>query len=100
MRHREAPLPCLGFTAGVGTGAAGGILLGTAAVLTYRDHSMVGRLPLPPEMGIEVIRQQSHRECYDNLVTACGVKLVDVETVEDLGRAINPRTAMMFSYNV
>ncbi len=84
----------------VTTGAAGGILVGTAAALTYRDHSLVGRLPHRPEMGIEVIRQKSHRECYDNLVTACGVKLVDVESREDLERAINSRTAMMYSYNV
>ncbi len=84
----------------VTTGAAGGILVGTAAVLTYRDHSLVGRLPLSPDMGREVIRQKSHRECYDNLVTACGVKLVDVETRDDLERAISERTAMMFSYNV
>lgn len=84
----------------VTTGAAGGILVGTAAALTFRDHSLVNRLPLPPEMGLEVIRQKSHRECYDHLVTACGVKLVDVETREDLERAINSRTAMMYSYNV
>ncbi|MBC7816159.1 MAG: aminotransferase class V-fold PLP-dependent enzyme [Planctomycetaceae bacterium] len=84
----------------VTTGAAGGILVGTAAALTYRDHSLVSRLPLSLEMGVEVIRQKSHRECYDNLVTACGVKLVDVETREELERAINSRTAMMYSYNV
>ena len=84
----------------VTTGAAGGILVGTAAVLTYRDHSLVSRLPFSSEMGLEVIRQKSHRECYDNLVTACGVKMVDVETREDLERAINSRTAMMYSYNV
>jgi L-seryl-tRNA(Ser) seleniumtransferase len=84
----------------VTTGAAGGILLGTAAALTYRDHSLVARLPLPPDRGMEVIRQKSHHECYDNLVVACGVRLVDVETTEELQRAINPRTAMMFSYNV
>ena len=83
----------------VTTGAAGAILVGTAAVLTYQDHSLVGRLPLPAEMGVEVIRQKSHRAGYDNLVRACGVKLIDVETREDLERAINERTAMMFAYN-
>jgi D-glucosaminate-6-phosphate ammonia-lyase len=84
----------------VTTGAAGGILVGTAAAITYRDRSLVGRLPLPPDMGIEVIRQKSHRECYDHQVKACGVRLVDVESRDDLGRAITQRTAMMFSYNV
>ncbi|MBI3467265.1 MAG: aminotransferase class V-fold PLP-dependent enzyme [Planctomycetes bacterium] len=84
----------------VTTGAAGGIVLGTAAAVTYRDRDRIGRLPLPPEMGLEVIRQRTHRACYDNQVQACGVRLVDVETREDLERAINERTAMMFSYNV
>ena len=84
----------------VTTGAAGGILIGTAAALTYRDRSRITQLPLPPEMGIEVIRQKSHHACYDNQVKACGVKLIDVETPEDLERAINPRTAMMMAYNV
>src|SRR5262245_42871429 len=83
----------------VTTGAAGAMLVGTAACVTYKDRSLIGRLPLPAEMGIEVIRQKSHRDCYDQQVTACGVKLVDVETADDLERAINPRTAMLLAYN-
>ncbi|MBM4003304.1 MAG: aminotransferase class V-fold PLP-dependent enzyme [Planctomycetes bacterium] len=84
----------------VTTGAAGGILLGTAAALTYRDRSLIGGLPLPAAMGMEVLRQPSHRACYDHQVTACGVRLVDVATREELERAISTRTAMMFSYNI
>ena len=84
----------------VTTGAAGGILVGTAAALTWKDPERVGQLPLHPDQGIEVIRQKSHRACYDHLVEACGVRLVDVESREDLERAINERTALMFSYNV
>ena len=84
----------------VPTGAAGAIAVGTAAAVTYRDHSLIGQLPLPPEMGIEVIRQKTHRECYDNQIKACGVKLVDVETRGDLQSAINKKTAMMMAYNV
>ena len=84
----------------VTTGAAGAIAVGTAAAVTYRDHSLIGQLPLPPEMGIEVIRQKTHRECYDNQIKACGVKLVDVETRGDLQSAINKKTAMMMAYNV
>ena len=83
----------------VTTGAAGGILVGTAAAVTHRDPSLVGRLPLPAEMDLIVIRQMSHRDCYDNQVKTCGVRLVDVETRQDLERAINERTVMMFSYN-
>ncbi|MCH7687767.1 MAG: aminotransferase class V-fold PLP-dependent enzyme, partial [Planctomycetes bacterium] len=83
----------------VTTGAAGGIMVGTAAAVTYRDRNRISQLPLPPEMGIEVIRQKSHHDCYDNQVKACGVKLIDVETLQDLERAVNPRTAMMMAYN-
>jgi L-seryl-tRNA(Ser) seleniumtransferase len=83
----------------VTTGAAGGIVLGTAAALTYRDRGLVARLPLPPEMGLEVVRQKSHRDCYDHQITACGVRLVDVETPGELERALGPRTAMMMAYN-
>jgi L-seryl-tRNA(Ser) seleniumtransferase len=84
----------------VTTGAAGGMVLGTAAALTLRDRSLIGRLPLPPEMGLEVIRQKAHRACYDNQLLACGVRLVDVVTRQDLEQAINSRTRMLFSYNV
>lgn len=84
----------------VTTGAAGGIVVGTAAAVTHRDRSLIGRLPLPPDMRLEVIRQKAHRACYDNQVRACGVRLVDVETRDDLERAINQRTVMMYSYNV
>ena len=83
----------------VTTGAAGGIMVGTAAALTFRDHTLVDRLPLPADAGFEVIRQQSHRAGYDKLVEVCGVKLVDVVTLDDLEHAISERTAMMFSYN-
>lgn len=84
----------------VTTGAAGGMVLATAAAVTYRDPSRIARLPLPPEEGLEVIRQTSHRACYDRQVAACGVKLVDVETREQLEQAITPKTVMLLSYNI
>jgi L-seryl-tRNA(Ser) seleniumtransferase len=83
----------------VTSGAAGGIMLGTAAAVTYKDHDLIRQLPLPPDRGLEVIRQASHVDCYDNQVKASGVSLVDVETRDDLERAINDRTVMMLSYN-
>jgi len=83
----------------VTSGAAGGIMLGTAAAVTYKDHDLIRQLPLPPNRGLEVIRQASHMDCYDNQVKASGVRLVDVETREELERAINDCTVMMLSYN-
>lgn len=83
----------------VTTGAAGAMLVGTAAAVTLRDRNLIPQLPLAPALGIQVIRQKAHRDCYDNQVKACGVKLVDVETLDELDRAVNERTALMLAYN-
>ncbi len=84
----------------VTTGAAGGIVVGTAAAITWKHPERVSQLPMPPEAGLEVIRPRSHRECYDHQATACGVKIVEVATTRELEQAIGPRTVMMLSYNV
>ena len=47
----------------------------------------------------EVIIQKAHRFGYDHAVRNCGVRLVEVESVADLERAINDKTAMMLFYN-
>ena len=41
-------------------------------------------------MKSEVIIQKAHRFGYDHAVRNCGVRMVEVETREDLERAINP----------
>jgi L-seryl-tRNA(Ser) seleniumtransferase len=84
----------------VTTGAAGAIVVGTAAAVTHRDPALIPRLPLPPEMGVEVICQKAHRACYDQQVAATGVKIVEVETLADLESAIHERTAMMMAYSL
>ena len=50
-------------------------------------------------MKSEVIIQKSHRFGYDHAVRNCGVKMVEVETREDVERAVNDKTAMMLFYN-
>ncbi len=50
-------------------------------------------------MKSEVIIQKSHRFGYDHAVRNCGVRLVEVETRDELERAVNPKTAMMLFYN-
>ena len=50
-------------------------------------------------MKTEVIIQKSHRFGYDRAVRNCGVRMVEVETREDLERAVNEKTAMMLFYN-
>ena len=84
----------------VTTGAAGAVLLGTAAVVTRGDPERIKRLPDPTGMRNEVILQKSHHTCYDNQLTDVGVKLIDVETPADVERAVSERTALMFFMNL
>ena len=83
----------------VTSGAASALTLGTAAVLTGADRQKIVDLPDLTQMKSEVIVQTSHRFGYDHAVRNCGVRLVEVETREDLERAVNPKTAMMLFYN-
>jgi L-seryl-tRNA(Ser) seleniumtransferase len=50
-------------------------------------------------MKTEVIIQKSHRYGYDHAVRNCGIRFVEVETREELERAINDRTVMMLFLN-
>jgi len=91
----------LGVEAGmVTTGAAGALLLGTAAVVTRGDRKLISRLPDTAGMKNEVVLQKSHHSCYDNQLTDVGVKLVDVERPADIARAVNAKTALMFFMNM
>jgi D-glucosaminate-6-phosphate ammonia-lyase len=83
----------------VTTGAAGALLLGTAAVVTRGDRKKIVRLPDTNGMKNEVLIQRAHHSCYDNQFTDVGVRLIDVETAADVKRAINERTALMFFMN-
>jgi D-glucosaminate-6-phosphate ammonia-lyase len=84
----------------VTTGAAGALLLGTAAVVTGSDRGRIRRLPDTTGMKNEVILQKAHHSCYDNQLTDVGVQLIEVETAAEVERAVNSRTALMFFMNV
>ena len=83
----------------VSSGAAAALTLGTAAVLTGTDRKKIVDLPDLSGMKSEVIIQKSHRFGYEHAVRNCGVRLVEVETSEELERAVNEKTAMMLFYN-
>jgi uncharacterized pyridoxal phosphate-dependent enzyme len=83
----------------VTSGAASALTLGTAAVLTGMDQQKVVDLPNLSGTKSEVIIQKSHRFGYDHAVRNCGVQMVEVETRDDVERAINDNTAMMLFYN-
>jgi L-seryl-tRNA(Ser) seleniumtransferase len=84
----------------VTTGAAGALLLATAAAVTRGNRTFIKRLPDTTGMKNEVILQKAHRSCYDNQLTDVGVKLVVVETLGDVKKAISQRTGLMFFMNV
>jgi L-seryl-tRNA(Ser) seleniumtransferase len=83
----------------VTSGAAGAIMLGTAACLTGTDPKRITQLPDLTGMKSEVIIQKTHRNAFDHAIRNTGVRLVEVETPEDLERAISEKTAMMYFLN-
>jgi L-seryl-tRNA(Ser) seleniumtransferase len=83
----------------VTSGAYAGLMLGTAACLTGDDPERITRLPDTSGMKDEVIVQKSHRFPYDHAIRNCGVRLVEVESREDLDRAVTERTAMLLFLN-
>jgi L-seryl-tRNA(Ser) seleniumtransferase len=83
----------------VSSGAASAMTLGTAGVLTGTDTRKIIDLPNLAGMKSEVIMQKSHRFGYDHAVRNTGVRIVEVETADELERAVTPQTAMMLFYN-
>jgi D-glucosaminate-6-phosphate ammonia-lyase len=80
----------------VTSGAAGGIALATYACLTGMDNKKVRQLPDLTGMKKEAVIQKKHRNGYDHAVRSAGVKVIDVETKEQLANALGPNTAMMY----
>jgi L-seryl-tRNA(Ser) seleniumtransferase len=70
-----------------------------AGVLTGTDRQKIGEIPNLAMMKSEVIIQKAHRFGYDRAIRNCGVRLVEVETRDDLERAVNDKTALMLFYN-
>ena len=83
----------------VTSGAAGALVVGTAGCLTGENVQFIQRLPDTTGMKAEVLVQKSHRYGYDHAVRACGVKMVEFESREELERLAGDRTAMMLFFN-
>jgi uncharacterized pyridoxal phosphate-dependent enzyme len=83
------------------SGAAAALTLGTAACVAGKNPEWIRRLPdlSATDMKSEVIVQRSHRYGYDHAVRNCGVRMIEVETREELEGAISSRTAMMLFFN-
>jgi D-glucosaminate-6-phosphate ammonia-lyase len=83
----------------VTSGAAGAMTVGTAGCLTGTDQDKIRRLPDLTGMKSEVLIQKSHRFGYDHAVRACGIRMVEIETEQELESAAGPQTAMMLFFN-
>lgn len=88
-----------GCTALVTSGAAAAMQSGLAGILTGDTPKFIEQLPDLTGMKSEVIIQKSHRNPFDHQLRATGVKLVEIETREELRQAVNPKTAMMHFTN-
>ncbi len=80
-------------------GAASALTLGTAGVLTGTDPQKIAALPSLANMKSEVIIQKAHRFGYERALRNTGVRFIEIESVEDLERAVTWHTAMMLFYN-
>jgi L-seryl-tRNA(Ser) seleniumtransferase len=85
----------------VTAGAASAVTLATAACMTVANGSSAGHA-MPTDMnGLknEVIVQKAHRYDYDHAMRNCGIRFVEVETLQEYDSAFTPNTVMCFFYN-
>ncbi|MEQ8421853.1 MAG: aminotransferase class V-fold PLP-dependent enzyme [Arenibacter algicola] len=81
----------------VSSGCAAGMKHVTAACVTGGNPEKLIRIPnLEGFEKNEVIIPRSSRNVYDQAIRNIGVKVIMVETPEELERAINSRTAMIY----
>jgi uncharacterized pyridoxal phosphate-dependent enzyme len=88
-----------GYSAIVTSGAAAAIQSGLAGILTGDNEALIRQLPDLTGMKSEVIIQKSHRNPFDHQLRATGIKLIEIETLDQLRAAVNERTAMMHFSN-
>jgi len=80
----------------VTTGAAGAIFVGTCACIAGSDPDRAKRLPFTDGMKNEVIAQPLHITGWTRQCEAAGARLIEAEQEDQMERAINGRTAMMY----
>src|SRR5947209_2452177 len=83
----------------VSAGCASALSLATAACVAGSDQDRIRRIPDTTGMKNEVLVQRTHRVGYDHAIRNAGVRLIEIETREELEGKINERTAMMFYLN-
>src|SRR6185436_9081056 len=81
----------------VSSGCAGGLKHVTAACVAGGNPEKLLRIPDMTGLDkTEVIIPRSSRSVYDHAIRNIGVKIVMINTIEELEHAINPKTAMIY----
>jgi uncharacterized pyridoxal phosphate-dependent enzyme len=85
----------------VTAGAASAITLATAACMTMANGSTASHAMPTDMIGLknEVIVQRAHRYDYDHALRNCGIRFVDVETLQEYESAFTPNTVMCHFFN-
>ena len=79
-------------------GCAAALCQVTAACVAGSDPEKMIRLPDTSGMRNEVIVQTCHRNVYDHAIRMVGVKMIEVDTKDELKAALNDKTAMLFVF--
>lgn len=90
-----------GYTGLVTGGVAAGTVVAYAGMLT---EDLEPRMKACPDLTgfpkTEVLIQKAHRNNFDHQVRQTGVKLIEVETKDQMINAINPKTLAMHYINI
>jgi seryl-tRNA(Sec) selenium transferase len=78
----------------VSSGTAGAMTCATLACVAGTDPEKMQQLPDTSGLKGEVVVPRWSRSVYDHAVRSTGVKMIEVERLEDLEQAFNRRTAM------
>ena len=84
----------------VTSGASAALTLATAACVAAANGATPEQIPEAiSSMKNEIIVQKAHRYEYDHAMLLCGVRILEVVTIEDYKRAFTPRTIMTNFFN-
>lgn len=84
----------------VSSGCAAGMKHVTVACITDGDPEKLVRVPdLTGFTKTEVIAPRYARNSYDHAIRNAGVNLITVDSMEELKKAISPRTAMIYLFS-
>jgi len=84
----------------VTSGAAGALTIGTAACITHGNKDAILNIPVDMTgLKNEVLVQKAHRYDYDHALRNCGIRFVEVATLDEYEIAFNVNTVMGHFFN-